>query len=156
MFRLLKTDHGPHPADKWAVFTAEEIFDTSKLTNVGPWGGRLLDARRVQLAIATALEAVHRKVETAEVDALTADGTARIAAPHDGAAYVEEGIAAVLGAIKGSEWEGHFGRPEVQEEVRQVLAHHFITAQHVQRLWHLNRNPSTTGASAYRARWQGV
>lgn len=156
MFRLLKTDNGPHPPDKWAIFTAEEIFDTSKLTNGGAWGYRLIEAKRVQLAVASALESVHRRIAEAEKVALGADGGARIAQPHDGEAFVEEGLAAALTALKGTEWEAHFGAPDVQAGARKVLAHHFVTNQHVERLWHLDRNPGTPGAAAYRARHQGA
>lgn len=151
-FRILASDGGAHTPEKWALFTAEAIFNLDDMTNVGPWASRLMEARQVQLKIALALETHHATQQDGERAALTKTPDDCLASGHD--TDTDFALAAVLNAIKGSSWEAHYAKPEVQAEVRFVLGCDFATVKHIERLYFADRNPAHAGAQAYAAQWR--
>lgn len=138
MTGVLVTNGGPHPADKWAVATAEHIFpiDPSVV------GDRFLAAKKLQLAIAVALEPHHEGVQEAERAKLAAAGDDHLQTPHDPLAAAEAALAEIQAAAAGTPWEAHFADAEVQRVVIQEVGNHFATAEHIERQWHCHRNPS--------------
>lgn len=154
-FRILATDHGPHPSERWAMHTAEEVFNTSKIADPA----RTVQARAVQIKIAEALSAHYDAAQKGERGRLAANADAHLMTEHDGAPA--EAMATMLSAVKGTPWEAHYAKAEVQAEVMRTLQHHFVTAQHIERLWWCDRNMDRIGVANdmihnYRLRFQGA
>ena len=145
MFRVLTTNHGPHPADKWALFAAQDVFDISKMA---PDGEREAAARRVQLAIADALEAHFRRVQEDEKKNL-AEYEDHCSTPHDATGYLDGAVQAVLDAVQGTPWEHQYDDPEQRDLLRRAFEGNFVEAQSIERKYHADRtgNPA---AVAYR------
>ena len=150
MARILVTNNGTHSPEKWAMTTAEMIFDIGSAIA----GDHLIQAQKLQLAIAEALVPHHDSVQTTEKSRLT-DDVSHIHTPHSADEYLDDTIASILAAAKGTPWEAHFKRSEVQDAAREVIANHFMTAQHIERLWHADRNPDCAVSQAYKARFHG-
>lgn len=148
MTRILVTNNGPHPAEKWAMATAQAIFDTSALVS----GDHSIAAQKFQLSIAEALQPHHQQLQSDEQTKLVADPD-YINTPLEASAYAEKVMNDVVGLSKGSPWEAHFARTDVQEEAKKVIADHMMTSQHVERLWHADRNPKVKAAQIYKANW---
>lgn len=132
---VLATNHGPHPADKWAFATAQHVFpiDPSVV------GDRLLAAQRTQLAIADALVQHHTNVQDAERQHLTEKGDARLAEPLDATDHANAAFEALKVAVSGSPWAEHFAKPEVQAAALDTIHQHFRTSQDIERSWHVTR-----------------
>ena len=144
--RVMVTNGGPHPPDFWAQATAEHIAPI----NPDMTGQRRRLALRLQAAIEDALLPHHTTVQEAERSALSADA-AHMLTPLDPEPHLDEAVAAVQAASKGTEWEAHFLDPEVVAEMRQQIGIHFATAQHIERSWEADRDPSHPAAVAFRA-----
>lgn len=145
--RIMITDGGAHPPEFWAQVTAEHIAPISPdLT-----GHRRDAALRLQLEIQKALEPHHHKVQHHEKGKLAADPD-HLMTDVDPEPHLEEAMADILAAAKGTEWEGHFAKPEVLAAIRQEVGAHFATAQHIERSWHVDRNPKHKHAQAWRKR----
>lgn len=136
MAAVLTTDYGPHPAEKWAVTTAETIFQITPAVV----GDRLLAAKRVQMTIAEALVSHHDKVQKVEHDGLTKNGDDHLAVDGDANTEADAALVDVLAAVKGSPWEDHFARVDTQAAAHAVLVNHFETAKHIHRSWYANPN----------------
>lgn len=148
MTRILVTNNGPHPAEKWAMATAQAIFDTSALVS----GDHSIAAQKFQLSIAEALQPHHQQLQTDEQTKLVADAD-YINSPLAADDYADKVMADVVSLSKGSPWEVHFANGDVQREAKKVIANHFMTSQHVERLWHADRNPKNKAAQTYKANW---
>lgn len=166
---ILKTDGGPHPAEKWAFATA------THLVLVSPNADSLLqrDAFLLQMKVADAIEKHYTELQKVEADALALHGDDHLATPIDPTPYIDAALADVVAAAKGSKWEKHFQSterkphesnaflapneeplepyPSVQDVMRTVLATHFATAMHVHRSWHVDKNPDGKNAKAFTA-----
>ena len=147
MTRILVTDNGPHPPEKWAMSTAEMIVDIDPTHMDGP---RLMQAQKLQLAVAEVLVSHHAMVQSDEKSNIAAN-VEHIAGPHDVEQYLDKAVDDIARTARGTPWEAHYAEPEVQSAVKQTLRSHFGTAQHIERLWHADRNPSCDVAQQYKA-----
>jgi hypothetical protein len=150
MTRILVTNGGAHPPEKWAMTTAEQIFDIG----TGVAGDRLIQAQKFQLIIAEALMPHYEKAQTAERSKLAEDSNYIFAAP-DGAAYADEAVKAIVAASQNTPWQAHFAKADVQEAARIVIADHFHTSQHSERLWFADRHPENEVAQSFKAAYCG-
>lgn len=148
MTRILLTDHGPHLPEKWATTTAEVIFDIDPKMD----GPRLIQAQKLQLAIVEALIPHHVLVQYDEKNKLATDSN-HIAQTHNADDYLDKALDAVVAVSKGTPWEAHFANSTVQTVVKNELAHHFMTSQHIERLWYADRNPSNEVAQNYKSQF---
>jgi hypothetical protein len=146
--RILITDGGPHPADKWAVVTAEHIFQIGP----GVTGDKMLAAKKFQITIAEILMPHHQGVQDDAQVSLKADAVAHMATAYDPLAKAQAACAAIVSAAAATPWAEHFAKPEVQQAVIQEIGNHFATAEHIERSWHADRNPDTDAAKAFRAK----
>ena len=146
MARIMTTNGGPHPPETWAMTTAEQIFDIGS----GVGGDRLIQAQKMQLAIAEALMPHYTKAQESERAKLNEDAQ-NILAPHDVDDTVEAVLKDVIKAATGTPWQGHFANPEVQRAAREVLTINFRSSQHVERLWHADNNPDCETSQSYKA-----
>jgi len=150
MSRVLITNNGPHPPETWAMTTAEQIFDISALA-----GENLFQAQRFQLGIAEVLMPHHERIQKAERGKLTEDIN-NLTAPHEVDNHMDKIIEDIVALANGTPWQAHFARPDVQAAVRHVVGTHIITAQHVERLWHADRNPDSGESQTYRSQFQAI
>ena len=146
--QVLITNNGPHSPEKWAVATAEHIcpIDASAMTE-----DRLLAAKRLQLAIAEALMPHHAKVQNHERAGLKAKGDDHFDSPLDPSHHLDDAMVAIIGAARGTPWEAHYAKPDVQAAIRQEVGIHFATAQDIERQHHADRHPQHKKAQSYKA-----
>jgi hypothetical protein len=144
MARVLITDGGPHPAEEWAIVSAETVFPLDDLH-----GARKLAGLAAQARIAAAMLTHHQDTQDGERAALASDED-HCAAPVDLTGRLDDALADVRDAA-GPEWEDHFARPDVAAAVRAELTSHLHTVAHIERLWHADRNPANQAAQAYKS-----
>ena len=145
--RVLKTDGGPHSPEKWAVATAEHICPIDDKVD----GDRLLAAKKLQTAIAEALMPHHDKVQATERGHLHAKGDDHFDNPLDPTQHLDEAMAAIIGAAKGTPWEAHFSQADVQAAIRHEVGTHFASAMDIERQIHADKHPHHPKARAYKA-----
>ena len=148
MTRILVTNGGAHPPEKWAMTTAEQLFDIG----TGVAGDRLIQAQKFQLTIAEILMPHHEKVQTAERSKLAADAS-YLDAPFDGDNYADDVVKDVVNAAKNTPWQAHFSDSGVQAAARHVIVDHFHTSQHAERLWFADRHPDSEAAQIFKAKF---
>lgn len=135
LVRVLATNGGPHPADKWAMVTAEHLLPLDP----DIVGDKLLPAQKLQVAVAEALVAHHTKVQDGERVQLSSKGDARLAEPVGAADTVDQAYQDVVAAAKGTPWEDHVQKPEVAKIMKDILHSHFKTSQDIERSWYKDR-----------------
>lgn len=146
--RALITNNGTHSPEKWAVATAEHIcpIDESAMS-----ADRLLAAKKLQVAIAEALIPHHTKVQHHEKGALKEKGDEHFDTPCDPSIHLDEAMAAIIAAAKGTPWEAHYARADVQAAIRQEVGNHFATAMDIERQHHADKHPHHKKAQSYKA-----
>lgn len=146
----MATDGGPHPPSAWAQITAEHIAPIGASVA----GARRRAAVRLQLDLANALEEHYSKVQDIERLHLAAND-AHVLTPLTPEKHLADALDALFIVAAGTEWHDHFLKPEVHEAIRQAVATHIATAQHVERSWHVDRtlakNPKHPHALAWLA-----
>lgn len=146
MARILITDNGPHSAEKWAMTSAEELFP---MQDAALTGDHLIAAQRFQLDLAELLQDHHGNVQGGEKASLENNEDhcdCAIEIDH----HVTDALAAVVEKSKGTVWEAHFAKPEVQQAVVKVLNNHFQTSAHIERLWHADTHGDNGIAQKYK------
>lgn len=148
--RLLITNGGSHTPEKWAVATAEVIFDI----NLQMDGDRLLQAKKLQVAIAEALMSHHSGVQEREKSAprLEQSNEDNIT---ESLSEAEEAYADIKKAALGTPWEVHFDDPDRAAAIKSTVASHFMTAKNIERQYYCKRNPSEVG-KAFLAAWHNA
>lgn len=147
---VMVTNGGPHPPEKWAVTTAEQIFPISQDME----GSRFVQAKEVQLAIVKALLPHHGGVMSREQGKL-AESHDRLDEAYDPEHRVDAALAEVIACVKGSPWEAKTEDPAWRHEVGNVICSHFATVMDVERQWHAHKNKSAKG-DAFLASKNGV
>lgn len=150
MARLMVSHNGPHSADDWAMATAEEIFQLEPSMTAG----RMLEAKRFQLGIATLLSPMFGLVMEGERTNLSVNPD-HCNLPHDVEDLAITAVSRIGDAGKGSSWAERLGSDEWKLNAMTAIRQHMMTAQHVERLWHADKNPENEAATAYKAKFHG-
>jgi hypothetical protein len=132
---VLATDGGPHPPEKWAEATADQIID---IGSTAPQA-LLSEARTLRAKLVAILTPHHDRVQQHERGALAAKGDAHLETPLDPSPHIDDPVAEIVAAAKGTSFAAHFQRPEVQQYLRDLIGHHFASAMHIERQWHPHR-----------------
>jgi len=148
---VMITDGGPHPAEKWAVMTAQQIFPLSD----GLKGDRHIQATKVQLAIMEALEPHHADHQTAEQDALGAAGDDHLDTAHNPGPRALLALETVKAIVLASPWADKV-TPEWEDAIGGILASHFATSADIERQWFCHRNPSEKAKAFLASRHGGA
>jgi hypothetical protein len=134
---FLITDGGPHPSEKWAIATAGQIIQIAADAK----GVQAIEGRKLELKIIDVLEGHHDEVQKKERAQLAGKGADKRAAAdvdpfeHD----IEAKMKDICAAAKGTPFEAHFGMPETQKHIMEVLASHFATSMSIERSWYRDR-----------------
>lgn len=157
---VIKTDGGPHPSDKWAEATANEIANLVEVDdNSSTDEAKLARRAKPQLALnlAAVLDATHAAVTEDEKDRLGNGGS--LLAPAGTTDQTDGALKDVLAATDKTPWPDHFRKPEVTAHVRKIIDEDLQGNVHVARSWHVDQllatDPTHEGALAWRKRWHG-
>lgn len=134
---VLITNGGPHSAEDWAMATARHVV----IIGEGMQADKSILALKLQATVAEVLVKHYAALQDAEKQKLAAD-SAHLETPLEAEAEANAAIADIAEASKGTPFEAHFADAEVQNAMRYVIASHFMTAQDIERSWHLDRNPN--------------
>jgi hypothetical protein len=146
---ILVTNGGPHSAEKWAEATASHIVDIADHIA----GEKRGAAIKLQAAIIDMLTEHHTAIQVGERSSLQTVGHSRlqVALDPDDHLSLDQVVADIIAAAKGTPWTAEFDDPEAAAHVKAVLFQHFTTSMHVERSWHADRNPSVPEAIQFRA-----
>lgn len=148
--QIMITNGGPHSHEKWAIATAEQIIQIGASAT----GTQAMDARKLENKVIEILEGSHKSVQEDERDNLKDDD--HLLTEFDASDYIDEPLAQIVEASKGTPFEGHFAKVETQSYLRDLLGTHFRTSMHIERSWHVDRNSDHVHAEAFRQRHSGV
>jgi hypothetical protein len=148
--QILVTNGGPHPPEKWAHVSAHQIMDVIQVAPSAPkWAFRA--HRELEIKLYELLVRLHDEVQRAESDRLKTDDVYLNTpiAPH---VQAFSAASKVVEAAQDSAFADHFSAPQVKEYIMRVIGQHFTDAMHIERRWHVDRNPNSEHAKAYRAK----
>lgn len=129
---ILVTDHGKHSAEKWAAHTAGHIIQIATTAA----GAQAIEGRKLELQIIEILEKHHSDVMAHEQKCLAEDGVDRHDEPHEPEAFADGGLADIVAAAAGTQFESHFADPETVLHIAKVLHEHFAASMDIERQWH--------------------
>lgn len=133
--------HGPggHPPWKHAEVTADKLI-VPPLPQDDLDGSKRNAADDLRRRVRDLLVEYHQRVRDHELEQLVAHGAARHGHPlQPEEQHVGDAVAAVVALAAGTVLEQHYARPEVQQAMREVIAHEFRTQMHVHRLDHASQ-----------------
>ncbi len=144
---VMRTNGGPHPADKWAEATASHIIEIADHVAGEKRGAGI----KLQAAIIDILEADHAAVATGEHAKVHASHD-HLQTPLDASQHVgmDTTVRAIIAAAKGTPWETDFAAPEIAEHLKALLTSHYNTNADIQRQYHCDRHPDAPQAQAYK------
>lgn len=142
---------GNHTPDKWALTTAQIIFDLDGSLA----GSRLLQARGIQNQIAVILSDYYDDLIDQERGDLEAFFD-HCDAPYNVHCAAMTATFDIRALLVGTPWEDKAADPEWVGDVARTIQTHLETAIHVERLLFADLNPTNPSAVAYRARFHGA
>jgi len=155
--RLMTTNGGPHPADKWADVTTDAILDLIQIsedsTSPDALAGRaakrdlrqiLFDIFNDHHAAVQSFEQRHLKDKVTTCEA----AEAHVQGPLDVAFHVSGSITMgeVFKALDATPFAAHFAKPEVQAVLTQIVGQHTADVMHIERRWHQDGLVAAKGA----------
>lgn len=133
---MITNGPGGHPSWKHAEVTADQLI-IDPAPEVENYGAKVEAAALLRHQLKTELITHHDAVKGHELGQLKKLGADRHDHPLEPEAeHLDDAIATVLRLAKGTILEAHYSRPEVQAAMREVLAIHFRTQQHIHRAEH--------------------
>lgn len=160
---IMKTNGGPHPADKWAIVTVSQIMQGV----FGISNAETVSQRKLELAMLDAIEKHHHHVQHHERSKIAEHGMDRLTHPLDPTEHLDDPVSELVAATKAigevemadSDNPGntkmvnvaaHFAKPDVQEQLRLLIGRHFATSMDIERSTHADRHRDHPVAKAYR------
>ena len=132
---IMISNHGTHSPEKWAATSAGQIISIA----ADAAGEQAIEGRRLELKLLDILEKHHGSVQDKEKDGLEKYGADRYEHHINVMDRVNEAFEEILEASKGTQFESHFMKEEVQEHVREVLRKDFTTEVEIERSWDKNK-----------------
>lgn len=140
--RIMITDGGPHPADKWADVTTEALMALIEIDEKSN-SPEITQARIAKRMLAANLFAVlmegHQHAQTHERSKIAADGMKRCKAKLDPSAHAGPACSSLQEVFGASPFADHFAKPEVWTIVERIVGQHFANSMHIERRWHEDR-----------------
>ena len=128
---ILVTNGGPHSPEKWASTSASQLIQIA----ADAAGEQAIEGRRLELKMLDILERHHGLVQSEEKEGLKRYGVDRHGHPIDVWDHVNAAFEEILAASKGTQFESHFMKEEVQEHCKEVLRKDFTTEVEIERSW---------------------
>lgn len=145
---VLTTDFGPHPAEKWAAITAQELLPADAPTA----RSNMRAHQRLRADFMDVLTKHHGNAQADEQKRLEGVGEAHFDKPHEGPTDFDGLVTELRGVAKGTPWEGHLFNPVFVAAIEEVVTNHTHGIRHVERCWHADNNPHIAAGQAYRMR----
>jgi hypothetical protein len=144
---IMITNGGPHSAEKWAETTSSHIVTIAD----GLSGERRGAAIKLQAAVYDVLVGHHTTVQNGERSKITEFGLDRLQhdMTPDDHVKIDDVLADIIAAAKGTPWEADFKKPEFAERLRPILVDHLMSNAFIERSWHTDRNINTPQAQAF-------
>lgn len=149
--RPMTTNGGPHPADKWADTTTDEILAMISVADdsVTPEAAAARQAKRDMRPLLFAIFNTHHALVQADERTMLATNASKHAAtPLDPAPRMTDTINAVNALFATTPYAAHFASPDAQAMIRQIIGQRTVDVMHIERRWHTEDTPA---AAAYRA-----
>lgn len=151
--KLMITNGGSHPPDKWADVTTESILDLIEIAEDSdtPQAAAARQAKRELRPVLFAIfNQHHDKVqqhERGELKAVKKHTEADLLAtgkinPHEHMGVMDE----VAAALAATPFAAHFAQPVVLGVIKQIVGQHTANAMHIERAWHRDRLQAAKGA----------
>lgn len=145
--RLMITNGGSHPADKWAEVTTDAILDLIEVADSSA-SDAAAEARAVKRGLRATLFDIfnghHDGVQMRERNALAsikkhADASKHCEKPLEMHEDVPSALEEVNAAFKQTPFAAHFAQQHVQEVLRSIIGQHSANVQHIERRCHADR-----------------
>ncbi len=151
---ILKTDGGPHPLEKWAEATANEIanlvvVDESSTSDAAKAARRAKP--RFALDLRDAFEELYGKIRDRTASDLKGDSSKILGLP-DYKKLASSLVSATLGAASKTQFADHFKRPEVVAHLTKVIEEDVHGIIHERRSWYADVN----SANPHVKEWVGA
>lgn len=147
--KIMITNGGSHPPDKWAEVTTDSILDLIEIADdsTSPEAAEARAAKRdLRQVLFNIFHAHHDKVQKDERGHLhNAVKTAKQAQNrahgiHDPDHYCNGGtMIAIDQALAATPFAAHFAKQEVRDVIYRIVGQHTVNAMHIERRWHHDR-----------------
>ena len=129
---IMVTNGSTHSPEKWASTSASQLIQIA----ADAAGEQAIEGRRLELKMLDILERHHGLVQSEEKEGLERHGVDRYEHHINVMDRVDEAFEEILEASKGTQFESHFMKEEVQEHCKEVLRKDFVTEIEIERSWH--------------------
>lgn len=127
-FRMMITEEGKHPPEKWAQLAADEIIDISAKAPAA----LVREATEFRVKLVHMMTAHHRTMMEQEQRNI-ADGKHAMHLPYETEDYASEVVNEICKLAKGTSFEEHFKQDEVWSHLEAVCNRNFKSAMLVER-----------------------
>lgn len=132
--KVMITNGGPHPAEKWAELSVADIIQLGDSDSDQNKAGR-----KLELKLLDVFEDFYDFVLAEERDQVKQLGDKYLALPINGDEHSTDTLVKnVLAAADGTPFAVHFS--EQTERIREVVRHHVAVLQGVESGWHADRS----------------
>lgn len=138
MVKLMITDGGAHPADKWSDTTVEALLDLIQIAqdSVTPEAAAARQAKReLSPKLFAVLFKHHDSVQKHHRGALKKAKASVVGQPIDVTPHMSTADE-VLAALAATPFAAHFAQAHVQDAVKQIIGQHTADSIHIERSWH--------------------
>jgi hypothetical protein len=151
MAQIMVTNGGAHPPDKWAMITAQRIFEIAPTLT----GQRLVQAQNFQMIITKILIPHYNKIQINKRRSL-ADDAKNILLPYDVVDHLDRIMTEIVMAAKTTLWANHFADASVQRAAREIIGGDIATEQHVERLCYADQHQNCMESQRYSDVFRGT
>lgn len=144
------TDGGPHPPEKWADATTQQI---ANLIVVEPSAPVQVSADKSEFVseLFKLLCAAHTQIQKRERDRLACNGGGHLATALDVRAASAVATRRVMDLAQTfPRFAEHFSKPETLAVIYAAVGQHFADNAHIERCWYADRNPDDPHAQAFK------
>lgn len=153
--RIMITNGGAHPSDKWAAITASAITDLIQIDENSASPAAIaarLAKPRLELDLVDIFNTYHANVQANERKLLDDNGDQQLLGdPNDGFLDTPtEAAEAVATAAAKTPFAAHFADPAVKKIIAGIVADHFSKVVDIERSYHADRNPDSEVVKEYK------
>lgn len=139
--KLMVTNGGPHPADKWASLIASQVAGLIVIDDNSTSDAAVAARKakpRLSIAISESIEPIVADACKAERQAVESGVITVRHAPFSVDIAVDQGMSAVSAEVENTPFKDAFETPEVLQAIRRVIHQNIIDAANIERSWALD------------------